>query len=223
MFASTLMKKITTVGTVAMTLGVITALRAEAIIVNPDGSRVLTFDDITTNHYGIIPDGYRRLNWYNIHVTKGSKDPGSGYDNGTVSGDYVAYAPWVRVGSNSRYLMDFEGVYLTGAWNDGLNIKVEGILDEEIKYSQTVVVDTDEPTWFEFNFEHIDYLKFTSYGGVKAENAAGNGTQFVMDDFTYTPLPEPGSVLGLVALGALGAGSAFKGKQKHKNRGSRQK
>ncbi|MGK7902048.1 MAG: PEP-CTERM sorting domain-containing protein [Hormoscilla sp.] len=219
------MKKITTIGigTMAIALGAATARPAAAIIVNPDGSRVLTFEDITTNHYGVIPDGYRRLNWYNIHVTKGSKEPGSGYDNGTVSGDYVAYTPWVQVGSNSRYLMDFKGVYLTAAWNDGLNIKVEGLLDGELKYSQTVVVDTDEPTWFEFNFEHIDYLKFTSFGGMQADGLEGNGTQFVMDNFTYTSLPEPGSVLGLVTLGALGAGSALKRKQKHKHRGDREK
>ena len=157
MRASTIMKKITTIaiGTMAITLGIIKSQPAAAL--TPSASKVLTFDDITTNHYGVIPDGYGRLDWYNFYVTKGSKDPGSGYDNGTVSGDYVAYSPWVQVGSNSRYLMDFKGVYLTAAWNDGLNIKVEGILDEEIKYSQTVVVDTDKPTWFEFNFEHIDY------------------------------------------------------------------
>jgi len=220
--ASTIVKKITTVaiGTMAITLGIIKGQPAAAL--TSSASKVLTFDDITTNHYGVIRD-YGGLNWYNFHVTKGSKDPGSGYDNGTVSGDYVAYTPWVRVGSNSRYLMDFKGVYLTAAWHDDLNIKVEGILDEEIEYSQTVVVDTDEPTWFEFNFEHINYLKFTSFGGVQADNVEGSGTQFVMDNFTYTPLPEPGSVLGLVTLGALGAGSAIKRKQKHKHRGDRKK
>jgi hypothetical protein len=169
---------------------------------------VLTFDDVSTIVYEAIPDGYGGLDWDNMTVVDGTwYSPGSGYDNGTVSEDYVA----LNLGGDPASILvsagegfpafDFEGAYLTAAWSDGLNINVVGSLGGSEVYNQTVVVDTDGPTWFDFDYYNVDTLVFSSFIGEET----GLGYQFAMDNFTYTPIPEPTTML---MLGCLGAGLA---------------
>ena len=85
-------------------------------------------------------------------------------------------------------------------------------------YSETVVVDITGLTLFDFDFLGIDTLVFTSFGGVNP-GLNGDGTQFVMDNFTFNEtkgVPEPASTLGLLAFGALGASSVLKRKKEQK-------
>lgn len=176
---------------------------------------VLTFDDVTTsNSYESIHNGYGGFNWDNFYAMHENYHPGSGYDRGTVSGEYTAFNGLgnMAVTSTENEVFNFDGAYLTGAWKDGLNIKVEGLLNNSLKYSETVVVDTDAPTWFNFDFSQIDSLRFSSSGGTYA---GGFGTQFAMDNFTFDEsqaVPESSSVFGLLALGAIGAGATLKRK-----------
>jgi len=182
---------------------------------------VLTFDDITTtNSYTSIPDGYGGFDWNsNAYVINGgSVHRNSGYDKGTVSGNYTAFNWFARPFEVSREgLFNFEGAYLTAAWNTGLNIVVEGFESGALKYSETVTVDTDAPTWFDFDFLSIDSLNFSTFGGVDANpHDSGGGTHFAMDNFTYNTepvsTPEPASLLALLALGGCGVGSMLKRK-----------
>jgi hypothetical protein len=53
--------------------------------------QILTFDDIDTDMVGAIPDGYGGLSWNEFSYIQKDFHPGSGYDLGRVSGDYVAY------------------------------------------------------------------------------------------------------------------------------------
>jgi hypothetical protein len=54
---------------------------------------VLTFDDITTGITDAVPvpNGYGGFNWDNFNVIHKSFWPGSGYDLGCVTPNYVAY------------------------------------------------------------------------------------------------------------------------------------
>ncbi|NER28222.1 MAG: PEP-CTERM sorting domain-containing protein, partial [Symploca sp. SIO1C4] len=122
---------------------------------------VLTFDDITTSPYKIISDGYGGFDWTNFGVVNRSYVPNTGYDNGTVSEDYTAYNRYSRpVTVSSDSVFDFNGAYLTAAWNTGLNILVQGFSGGALQESKTVTVNTDAPTWFDFDFLGIDSLKF---------------------------------------------------------------
>ena len=176
---------------------------------------VLTFDDISdfSEDSLPIPDGYGGFNWEDFYyINAPAVVPDSGYDNGLVSGDYVAFASTYENPGTGRILGDlftFNGAYLTGAWRDGLNVKVDGYLNDVLLYSTTVVVDTTGPTWFDFDYVDIDALDFSAYGGTQNPNYPfQEGTHFAIDNFTY--IPEPTTFL-LFGLGCIFLRTKFKG------------
>ena len=159
----------------------------------PASAVVLDFEDVT----GKLKNGYGGLNWGNMRVLDSDKVVTSGYQQGAVSGSHVAFNSWARVGKvKSAQDFDFNGVYLTGAWRDNLNIRVTGYNNGVALYSQTVVANSNAATWFQFDFLGIDALTFRSFGGT--ENPLyprGSGKHFAMDNFTFNetvaavPLP----------------------------------
>jgi hypothetical protein len=166
----------------------------------------LTFDDITTRYSALVPNGYGGLNWDDFYVLYGRQPSyaNSGYDNGTVSGDYAAFNSGAYEATVSDGLFDFNSIYLTAAWSDGLNIRVRGLNSGTVLYDNVVTVDTTGPTLFDFNYLGIDQLIFDSFGGV--HNPAltnGSGEHFVMDNMTInaTGVPEPST--GLLVIAAL--------------------
>jgi hypothetical protein len=177
----------------------------------------LTFDDLPPLGAGItnaaIPNGYGGLNWTNMHYVNGTTyDPSpNGYRNGRVSGDYVAYNDFANIASASSAPFTFNSVYLTGAWNNGLQVTVTGFNGASTLFTQTVTTSAFAPTLFTFNWTGIDRVSFTSFGGTPAPTfTAGSGTHFAMDNFTFNvpvtagaPLPGTASC-GLVLVAALG-------------------
>jgi len=162
---------------------------------------MLNFDDITSQvtEDVVIPDGYGGLNWDEFGVIHKDFWDNDGFENGTVSGNYVAFNRHAAAASTYNESFDFVGAYLTAAWNNGLNIDVEGFLGPTLLYSTTVTVDTTGPTWFDFDYTGIDKVVFTSYGGTNA-GLDGNGTHFAMDNFTF--IPEPATIV-LLGLGTV--------------------
>ena len=129
----------------------------------------------------------------------------NGYYYGMVSAPNVAFNDWGgpaeidSPGTNFNFL----SAYLTGAWNDNLNIEVQGFNGTNLLYDQTVVASATNPTLFAFNYLDIDSLTFNSFGGQKDPAfPPGGGAQFAMDNMSFEFVPEPSTVL-LAALGAL--------------------
>ena len=173
---------------VSLRVSLVAAFGTAVFLLGPSAESradVLTFDDVTEENWARIPDGYGGLNWNDMNVLTPRPGANTGYANGTVSGEYVAYNPFSAVASASAgEYFTFEGAYLTAAWNYRLNIVVDGYRDDELVYSETVVVGPLEPTWFDFDYCDIDTLTFTSFGGVNA-GLGRNGTHFALDDFTF--------------------------------------
>jgi len=171
---------------------------------------VITFDDLPATELDAIPEGYKGLTWGNSFLTNVSyvnKNtlPGTGFETGVVSGDYEAFNFLATTSVISGEQFDFNGAYLTAAWNEGLNIEVTGFLNNLALFTKTVVVSTQHAQWFDFDFLGINSLSLRAWGGISTDGTLGNDF-FVMDNFTInesTAVPESSS-LALLLLGVAG-------------------
>ncbi|KAF0189089.1 MAG: hypothetical protein FD165_2835 [Gammaproteobacteria bacterium] len=102
-----------------------------------------------------------------------------------MSGPNVAFNGFGMTASVSGATFDFIGAYLTGAWNDDLSVTVVAYNRNVLVDQQTVVVDSDALTWFEFDFVGITDLVFSSSGGTNA-GYGYFGPHFALDDFTFS-------------------------------------
>jgi hypothetical protein len=184
----------------------ILAISAAILVVGgaPASATVDRFDDVTTQPDAAITDGYAGFNWHNFWVLDATtyvSNP-SGYLNGQISSDYVAFNAWGAPAEFSGGPFHFVGAYLTSAWRDGLNVDIEGYRLGTLAYSQTLILNTSDPLWFAADYLNVDTVRFVSYGGTHHRGYPGDGTQFALDNLTYTTIPAPGA---LVLLG-LGTG-----------------
>ncbi|QSJ19610.1 PEP-CTERM sorting domain-containing protein [Nostoc sp. UHCC 0702] len=202
-------KAFSVVAFTAVTAGTLSTEQAQALVLTFDDLPLLTADEA---YYDLIPNEYGGLNWDNFYYLNSSSEDyeSSGYAYGTASTPNVAFngganPALVTTVNNNGGHFDFNSAYLTAAWNNGLNILVEGFLDGIVKYSTTVTVDAVSPTLFNFDFLGIDNLSFTSYGGVDA-GYSGEGEQFILDNLTYEykAVPEPATILGLLTVASFG-------------------
>jgi len=163
---------------------------------------VITFDenqalDLT----GQISEGYGGLNWDNFFIINESEIPELNSENGAVSGEWAATTEWGIISAVDDQVFDFTGAYLSGIEDDGLLVNVIGYKDFEEMYATSVVVNTEETKWFEFDFNQIDELVFWAEG-----SSPYNSWNFLMDNFTYQ-VPEPAIVtcigISLLFLGGF--------------------
>lgn len=165
----------------------------------------ITFDDISvSNLYTSISNGYQGFDWNNFDVLDTSQETiANGYSNGVVSSSNVAFNGGGNAADiTSASTFTFGSAYFNAAWNNGLSITIEGILNGVVEDTSTFTVNaTGSSTLETFNWSGINKLHFTSSGGTSA-GYTGSGTEFAMDNLTVTT-PEAGT-LSLLAVGLLG-------------------
>lgn len=168
---------------------------------------VITFDDLPASEVDTIQSGYQGFNWGNefwtsvAYINKNTL-PDTGFANGVVSGNYAAFNNFATTSTITGDIFNFNGTYLTAAWNDGLQLEVNGFLNNVLLFTQTVILNTSSAQWFDFNYTGINKLSFRSWGGTPTNPGEG-GEHFVMDNFTINEtaaVPES-SPLALLLLG----------------------
>jgi hypothetical protein len=178
-----------------------------AIAVGSANASVLTFDDLS----GVAPvaNGYGGFNWNasanGIYSIDKSYIPGSGYDNGTVSGNTSVFNAWGTSGNTidlaGSGTFDFNGAYFTSAW-DSQDISFQGWNDGSLLFSSTnFTIDTSTPLFIALNWMGIDRLTINN-----------TGSQWDMDNFTFNehvnavPVPAAVWLFGSALTGLFGFG-----------------
>jgi hypothetical protein len=174
---------------------------------------ILTFEDLTPAYsYGTaIPgnyDGFQWANWYAADIPLYFQDfgvSGGAYPNAVVSGDWVAYDggghPPAQI-SLSTGTFNLNSVYMTAAWNDGLQVEAQGFIGAKLAYNNIYTVNTASPTLLTFDYLGVTEVNFIPSGGVPNPvyaSGGGGGVNFVIDNLNITIVPEP-SAFSLVGL-----------------------
>ena len=213
-------------GTMARTgrgLGLV-AGAALLLIASPASADIITFDDLAPpvfeHNYNAeqIPNGYQGLTWSTYFWVLDTTSyqnwyPSSGYENGTVSQDNVAFNFAENdVSFSSATPFTLNSFYLTAAWQNQLNVQIDASLGGTSVYSMLWQVGTSGPTSFISPNVLADLVTFHSEGGTDAGFIANDGnpgccTHFAIDnlsvDVNSVPLP---AALPLFASGLVGLG-----------------
>lgn len=184
-------------------------LSANAISVLPPihfGRQTVNFDDLPNDFS--VTYGYGGLGWYNFYTLDPSTlDTASGYLAGLKSHNNVVVnnssfgvsipsllpnAPVpvsYSVIYTTGYAFMLNSAYLTAAWNDNLQVMVQGYYNGKLAYTHTYTLSATRPTLVNFPSQPVTDVFFYSSGGTHHSAYADTGTQFAMDNLTYIIVP----------------------------------
>lgn len=173
----------------------------------------ILFDDIPTIDPGglAMPSGYGSLDWNNFVLLNTSVFPyASGYQVGTVSGNNIAVnaGGFAALVSRASSFDLFSG-YFTAAWNNGLQLEVQGFSGASMIYDNTYTIGTAAPTLITLNYYGVDSVNFITSGGtpdpvLTAPFGGLPAYEFALDNLT---IPETGSSFLMFASGLAGIGA----------------
>jgi hypothetical protein len=183
-------------------------LMASAGVALADTPVTITFDNLpAVSSPTAIPNGYGGFAWVNFSYLDSRTEQG-GFANGAVSLYNVAFNPGGNPANFSSLTpFNLASADLTGAWNDGLQVEVQGFAHGLVLYDHTYSVNATGPTLINFNYLGVTEVNFISFGGAPHGFPFGQGTQFVLDNLIVAA-PEPGTA-GLLCLGATLTGMAM--------------
>jgi len=147
-----------------------------ASYIKPDG--LIDFDDINTSNdddgydYLTKITEYAGLKWTNFNVIDVQLEKDlfgeNGYYNGMISSRNVAYNEWgndANISSSTPF--NFKSAYLTGAWEQDLNVTVKGYKEGTLKYTKSIIISIYHPTKVNFDFNDVDTITFHAEGGIE--------------------------------------------------------
>jgi hypothetical protein len=169
------------------------ALSSNAVLsVTTNIGILITFDDLTGTELP-VPAGYNNLTWNNFYYLDGlTYGSASGYTAGLESDPNDAYNGYgTNATITSTVPFGLASAYMTGAWNDGLQVEVQGYVGGSLTYDNTYTLNATAPTFVTFNYSGVTEVQFISSGGTVHSGYGGSGEQFVMDNVTVQFPPTP--------------------------------
>lgn len=185
-----------------------TFLQAQA----PD-SQTAHFDDSGPATIGFIvetpqPFFYKELVWEGFTVIQSDHPslltlPHSGYTKGAVSGSFAIVAAGraveaslVRRRGGGQFV--FKGAFLTAGWRTGLEVRLEGLVDGSVVYTEEISTSTAQPSTVRGSWR-INELRITASGGHDAAWCRGDrcypGPEVILDDFLFSFTSEEQSII----------------------------
>jgi len=159
--------------------------------------QLITFDDEPccgepgTPPAGLIPNGYKGLNWSDVGVTNPSLGAsGNGYLASMISSPKVAYNGYglqmsFSTPDGSKFTWS---AYITSIYRDGMNIDITGSNQGNVAYQATITPSATSPTPYTFNQTPVDTVTFSASGGTLHPGYVDpyNQPTFGMDNLTIT-------------------------------------
>lgn len=160
-------------------------------------SNLITFDDLPTTtsgaagHYGTYgsdtPLNYKGYQWSYFGIYQGVNTIPSGFYQGAVSPKNVAFNNLGQVAYiKNTTSFNLTSAYMTAAWNDNLQLTVEGYLSDKKIYSKVYTLSASSPTLVNFNFNGVDKVSFAATGGTQHSGYQQAGSQFAIDNVSIT-------------------------------------
>jgi hypothetical protein len=172
-----------------------------------------------------LAGGYCGLNWNNFYAVDGQQWPaslgqfGAGFQSALISPKNEAITfPEITnspagvptldnactlADISSSTAFDLVSGYFTALYCADLNLQVEGFNGANLLYDETYVLQYNDPTYLQFDFNGVTDVHLVSSGGVLGDTTDGVSLKtYGMDNLTIIPAPEPG-VLALAGLGGL--------------------
>jgi hypothetical protein len=189
------------------------AALAGLFFASPASATTINFDDLG-GYETPISNGYAGLNWNNWFVLDGTGFEPSGYVNGVVSKENVAYNAYGDPATFSAQKGSFtlNSFYLTAAWNNNLDVTVRGYdAANALVDKASFQVSTSGPTLERFNWTNLASVTLSTSGGVPA-GYNGGGTHVALDNLTINSsvsgVPEASTwvmmLAGFAGLGFVG-------------------
>jgi hypothetical protein len=172
-------------------------------------AELLTFDHLKGLDDNSIPNGTGGFDWsVGFFWLAGASRGTTGYDYGMANPPNFAFNATGNAVSFGRSTpFELDSFYLTGAWRNGLKVKVIGKLNGVPVDSTTFTVSATRPTLETLDWD-VNEVIFTSFGGVDAGFDGGiDGNQFVLDNLTTSAIPE--SSTNLVSFSGIPEASTW--------------
>ncbi len=153
-----------------------------------DCTASVTFDDIPdqSSTSGVVPNGYKNLNWTNVDYLNVSTMPTSGYQTAVYFPPFVAYNPGganVTIMSANGTGFAFNSMIIAAAWRDNLIWTITAYRAGTSILTASVVIQVMNQTRVSCGAcSNWDTISLTTSGGTPHSGLSENGTEFGFDN-----------------------------------------